>query len=225
MAVFEAHTGDWQSDGENHYKTCPVCGAEYARGAHAGGSADDCQHKKVMRHLRAGIRRSRPPRPDGACRGWPPPAPRMETWSTGAARCVPSQLCRRFGGNRTDQTWLSPRWGTRWRLSNWTWSTDYASASALFTLRARREPYRFGRRRRYLPNTDPDCVNDGRTDYTASATFDGLIYTDTRSVLLPATGHNWDTAWQSRRRGPLARVPERKLPRDRQHAEGRLCRP
>lgn len=45
--------------------------------------------------------------------------------------------------------------------------------------------------------TDPDCVNDGRTDYTASATLDGLTYTDTRSVLLPATGHNWDTAWQS----------------------------
>ena len=68
VAVFEAHTGDWQSDGENHYKTCPVCGAEYARGAHAGGTADDCLHKKGVRHLPAGIRRGRPPQPDGASR-------------------------------------------------------------------------------------------------------------------------------------------------------------
>ena len=68
VAVFEAHTGDWQSDGENHYKTCPVCGAEYARGAHAGGTADDCLKKKGVRHLPAGIRRSRPPQPDGASR-------------------------------------------------------------------------------------------------------------------------------------------------------------
>lgn len=42
VAVFVAHTGEWQSDGENHYKTCPVCQTTYARGAHAGGSADDC---------------------------------------------------------------------------------------------------------------------------------------------------------------------------------------
>lgn len=194
-AVFEAHTGDWQSDGVNHYKTCPVCQTTYARGAHAGGSADDCQHKKVCGtcQLEYGEAGPHDLTEHAAVAATCTQDGNVEYWSC--------SVCHRNFADASAETELTnvvePALGHEWRLSNWTWSTDYASASALFTC-ARVASHTTSAAASVTPQTtDPDCVSDGQTDYTASATFDGLTYTDTRSVLLPATGHNWDTAWQS----------------------------
>ena len=84
-----------------------------------------------------------------------------------------------------------------WQLSTWTWSTDYASASARFTCARDASHTDSAAAAVTSQTTDPDCVSDGQTVYTASASFEGQPYTDTRTVTLPATGHNWDTAWQS----------------------------
>lgn len=195
VAVFVAHTGEWQSDGENHYKTCPVCGAEYARGAHAGGSADDCLYKKVCEtcQLEYG--------------GFGPhsltehPAVAATCTKDGNVEYWSCSVCQRNFADASAATELTdvvePALGHDWQLSNWTWSTDYASASALFTCARDAGHTDSAAAAVTSQTTDPDCVSDGQTVYTASASFEGQTYTDTRSVPLPATGHNWDTAWQS----------------------------
>ena len=195
VAVFEAHTGDWQSDGENHYKTCPVCGAEYARGAHAGGSADDCQHKKVcgtcgLEYGEAGPHRlTEHPAVAATCTA----AGNVEYWSCSVCHC-------NFADDSAAKELtnvVEPALGHDWQLSDWIWSTNYASASALFTCARDAGHTDSAAATVTSQTTDPDCVSDGQTVYTASASFEGQTYTDTRSVTLPATGHNWDSAWQS----------------------------
>lgn len=195
VAVFVAHTGEWQSDGENHYKTCPVCQTTYARGAHAGGSADDCLYKKVCDtcQLEYG--------------GFGPhsltehPAVAATCTKDGNVEYWSCSVCQRNFANASAAMELTnvvvPALGHEWRLSNWTWSTDYASASALFTCARDASHTDSAAAAVTSQTTDPDCVNDGRTDYTASATFDGQSYENSCAVTLPATGHNWDTAWQS----------------------------
>ncbi|MBQ7144091.1 MAG: S8 family serine peptidase [Oscillospiraceae bacterium] len=42
--------------------------------------------------------------------------------------------------------------------------------------------------------TDAECEADGETVFTATVTVDGVDYTDTKTVVLPATGHDWDFA-------------------------------
>ena len=195
VAVFVAHTGDWQSDGVNHYKTCPVCQTTYARGAHAGGSADDCLHKKVCDtcQLEYG--------------GFGPhsltehPAVAATCTDDGNVQYWSCSVCQRNFANASAATELTdvvePALGHVWQLSGWSWSDDYASASARFTC-ARDASHTDSAAASVTPQTtDPDCVSDGQTVYTASASFEGQPYTDRRTVTLPATGHNWDTAWQS----------------------------
>ena len=195
VAVFVAHTGDWQSDGDEHFKTCPVCQMEYARGAHAGGSADDCQHRKVC----------------GTCGleyGEAGPHSLTEHLAV-AATCtaagnVAYWSCLVCGHNFADASAATeltnvvlPALGHDWQLSAWTWSTDYANASARFTCKRDASHTDSAAAVVSSQTTDPDCVSDGQTVYTARATFDGQSYEDSRTVTLPATGHNWDTGWQS----------------------------
>lgn len=171
MAVFEAHTGDWQSDGENHYKTCPFCQTTYARGAHAGGSVVDCQHKKVCDTCQLEYGEAGPHRltEHAAVAATCTAAGNVEYWSC--------SVCHRNFADDSAATELTnvvePALGHDWQLSTWTWSTDYASASARFTCARDAGHTDFGRRCRYLPNHGPDCVSDGQTVYTASASFEG----------------------------------------------------
>ncbi|MBR0230174.1 MAG: hypothetical protein IJL94_02180, partial [Erysipelotrichaceae bacterium] len=39
--------------------------------------------------------------------------------------------------------------------------------------------------------TDPDCEATGKTEYIASAEYDGKTYTETKEVTIPATGHDY----------------------------------
>lgn len=195
VAVFEAHTGDWQSDGENHYIICPFCQTTYALGAHAGGSADDCLHKKVCGtcQLEYGEAGPHDLTEHAAVAATCTQDGNVEYWSC--------SVCHRNFADASAATELTnvvePALGHEWRLSNWTWSTDYASASALFTCARDASHTDSAAAAVTSQTTDPDCVNDGRTDYTASATFDGQSYENSCAVTLPATGHHWDTAWQS----------------------------
>lgn len=195
VAVFEAHTGDWQSDGDEHFKTCPVCGAEYARGAHAGGSADDCLHKKVCDTCQLEYGEAGPhpltehPAVAATCTG----DGNVQYWGC--------SVCGRTFADASAATELTdvvlPALGHDWQLSAWTWSTDYANASARFACARDASHTDSAAAVVSSQTTDPDCVSDGQTVYTARATFDGQSYEDSRAVTLPATGHNWDTAWQS----------------------------
>ena len=63
---------------------------------------------------------------------------------------------------------------------------DYASASARFTCARDASHTDSAAAAVTSQTTDPDCVNDGRTDYTASATFDGQSYENSCAVTLPA---------------------------------------
>lgn len=131
VAVFEAHTGDWQSDGENHYKTCPVCGAEYARGAHAGGTADDCLDKKVCGTCQLEYGEAGPHNLTEH------PAVAATCTDDGNVQYWSCSVCQRNFADDSAATELTdvvePALGHVWQLSGWSWSDDYASASARFT--------------------------------------------------------------------------------------------
>ena len=40
--------------------------------------------------------------------------------------------------------------------------------------------------------TDPTCVEDGKTVYTATVAFEGKEYTDTQEEVIPAAGHTYE---------------------------------
>lgn len=69
------------------------------------------------------------------------------------------------------------------------WADDYTSANAVF----RRTD---GGDTEVLPceitseTTAPTCVADGKIVYTATVTFNGETYTDTKSAVIPAVGHH-----------------------------------
>lgn len=45
--------------------------------------------------------------------------------------------------------------------------------------------------------TEATCTNNGVRTYTASVTFNGVNYTDTKTGVIPATRHNWASEWSS----------------------------
>ena len=73
----------------------------------------------------------------------------------------------------------------------WIWADDYSMANAVFTPNDSSEDLT-------LPaevtaeTTEATCTEDGQTVYTATVVFKGQTYTDVRTVVLPALGHDYD---------------------------------
>lgn len=102
MAVFEAHTGDWQSDGENHYKTCPFCRRHTRAARMRAAPWSTASTKKVCDTCQLEYGEAGPHRLTehaAVAATW------HRGWKCGVLELlgVPSQLCRRFGGNGTDE--------------------------------------------------------------------------------------------------------------------------
>ena len=71
----------------------------------------------------------------------------------------------------------------------WSWAEDWSSAEAVFT----------GEDGTEIPvsaqidieTVDPTCTEDGKTVYTATATYEGKDFTDIKEKPIPALGHDW----------------------------------
>ena len=112
-------------------------------------------------------------------------------------------VCRKLfsdadGKNETTLEALTiPATGHAWGQPAWTW-TGTESASAVFTCG------NDGSHTQTLPaavtsqvTTEPGCESTGVRTYTATVTFEGQTYTDTKTETLPAAGHAWgQPVWQ-----------------------------
>ena len=112
-------------------------------------------------------------------------------------------VCRKLfsdadGKNETTLEALTiPATGHAWGEPVWTW-TGTESASAVFTCG------NDGSHTQTLTaavtsqvTTEPGCESTGVRTYTATVTFEGQTYTDTKTETLPATGHVWgQPVWQ-----------------------------
>ena len=102
------------------------------------------------------------------------------------------------GKNETTLEALTiPATGHAWGQPAWTW-TGTESASAVFTCG------NDGSHTQTLTaavtsqvTTEPGCESTGVRTYTATVTFEGQTYTDTKTETLPAAGHAWgQPVWQ-----------------------------
>ena len=112
-------------------------------------------------------------------------------------------VCRKLfsdadGKNETTLEALTiPATGHAWGQPAWTW-TGTESASAVFTCG------NDGSHTQTLTaavtsqvTTEPGCESTGVRTYTATVTFEGQTYTDTKTETLPAAGHVWgQPVWQ-----------------------------
>ena len=72
----------------------------------------------------------------------------------------------------------------------WTWSEDSSAASAAFACSGGDDTQTVTAAVT-SETTQPTHTEDGKTVYTAKAVFQTRTYTDTRKVVLPATGHSY----------------------------------
>ncbi len=75
-----------------------------------------------------------------------------------------------------------------------TWAEDYSSAAATFTCEDEDCDRTITETAEVTTKTtQPTCTETGVTVYTAMVTFNGEIYTDTKTVTFSATGHNYES--------------------------------
>ncbi len=103
-----------------------------------------------------------------------------------------------FNGNTyTDTKEVSiPTLGHDYQLTGWVWSDDYTSATALFTCAHDVLHVQTLEAAVTSETTPATCEEAGKTVYTATVTFEGKEYTDSKEVSIPASGHDWsDPVW------------------------------
>ena len=105
-------------------------------------------------------------------------------------------VCRKLfsdadGKNETTLEALTiPATGHAWGQPAWTW-TGTESASAVFTCaRDAGHTQTLTAAVTSQVTTEPGCESTGVRTYTATVTFEGQTYTDTKTETLPATGHD-----------------------------------
>jgi len=72
----------------------------------------------------------------------------------------------------------------------WAWSEDNSNAVAKFTCDVCGESC-YVETATTSKTDDPSCTENGKTVYTAQVTFGGNLYTGTKEVSIPATGHTY----------------------------------
>ena len=81
--------------------------------------------------------------------------------------------------------------GHDWGEPEWTWAEDYSTATATFVCGNNDEHVEEIEAVVTSETTDPTCTEAGETVYTATVTFEGKEYTDTKTESIEATGHDW----------------------------------
>ena len=79
----------------------------------------------------------------------------------------------------------------------WQWSDDYGTATALFVCKNDQSHTQSVDATITIETTEATCETAGKTVYTATVTFEGNPYTDTKEVPISAKGHNYKlTGWE-----------------------------
>ena len=80
--------------------------------------------------------------------------------------------------------------GHKWGTPSWTWNGT-ASASAKFVCSNDKSHVETVKATITSKTTKATCTTDGKTVYTATVPFNGKTYTNTNTVTIPKTGHDW----------------------------------
>ena len=90
-----------------------------------------------------------------------------------------------------------PAIGHNWELSGWTWAKDYSEAKATFICKNDKTHTSEAKAAITKKVTAPTCEKAGETEYTATVTFDGKTYTDTKKETAEALGHDYgEPVWK-----------------------------
>ena len=85
--------------------------------------------------------------------------------------------------------------GHDYELTGWSW-TGYTAATAIFTCKNDETHVQRVTATIADKRTDPSCEESGSVVYTATVTFEGKTYTDKKTELLSASGHDYElTDW------------------------------
>ncbi|MBQ1387018.1 MAG: hypothetical protein IIY75_09480, partial [Erysipelotrichales bacterium] len=100
------------------------------------------------------------------------------------------------GKEYTDtKTEVLPKTGHSYKLDSWIWN-GYESATATFTCKNDPSHTETVNAAITSQRTEPTCAAEGKIVYTATVTFEGKEYTDTKTETLPALGHDYElTGW------------------------------
>ena len=81
--------------------------------------------------------------------------------------------------------------GHKYGTPVFTWSDDYSTAETTFTCENDKTHVETVKAAVTSKTTDATCTEAGKTVYTATAEFEGKIYTETKENDIPELGHSW----------------------------------
>ena len=178
---------EWTQENGKHYHVCKNgCGTHLDEAACSGGGAD-CQHKAVCRicqkeYGELGMHSF------SENLGWA--ATCTEDGQKAHRICADCRLLVLMDGEKaTQEELIIPATGHDWGEAEWIWNEDGTAAAVRFTCKNDgthiEEPAVDMTHR----TTPAGCTRAGETVYTAKATFENGLYTDSRTTVLDALGH------------------------------------
>ena len=178
---------EWTQENGKHYHICKNgCGTHVDEAACSGGGAD-CQHKAVCRicqkeYGELGMHNF------SENLGWA--ATCTEDGQKAHRICADCRVLVLMDGEKaTQEELIIPATGHDWGEAEWIWNEDGTAAAVRFTCKNDgthiEEPAVDMTHR----TTPAGCTRAGETVYTAKATFENGLYTDSRTTVLDALGH------------------------------------
>lgn len=178
---------EWTQENGKHYHVCKNgCGTHVDEAACSGGGAD-CQHKAVCRicqkeYGELGMHSF------SENLGWA--ATCTEDGQKAHRICADCRLLVLTDGEKaTQEELIIPATGHDWGEAEWIWNEDGTAAAVRFTCKNDGEHIGEPAVDMTHRTTPAGCTRAGETVYTAKATFENGLYTDSRTTVLDALGH------------------------------------
>ena len=180
-------SAEWTQENGKHYHVCKNgCGTHVDEAACSGGGAD-CQHKAVCRicqkeYGELGMHSF------SENLGWA--ATCTEDGQKAHRICADCRLLVLMDGEKaTQEELIIPATGHDWDEAEWIWNEDGTAAAVRFTCKNDGEHIGEPAVDMTHRTTPAGCTRAGETVYTAKATFENGLYTDSRTTVLDALGH------------------------------------
>ena len=180
-------SAEWTQENGKHYHVCKNgCGTHLDEAACSGGGAD-CQHKAVCRicqkeYGELGMHSF------SENLGWA--ATCTEDGQKAHRICADCRVLVLMDGEKaTQEELIIPATGHDWGEAEWIWNEDGTAAAVRFTCKNDGEHIGEPAVDMTHRTTPAGCTRAGETVYTAKATFENGLYTDSRTTVLDALGH------------------------------------
>ena len=178
---------EWTQENGKHYHVCKNgCGTHLDEAACSGGGAD-CQHKAVCRicqkeYGELGMHNF------SENLGWA--ATCTEDGQKAHRICADCRVLVLMDGEKaTQEELIIPATGHDWGEAEWIWNEDGTAAAVRFTCKNDGEHIGEPAVDMTHRTTPAGCTRAGETVYIAKATFENGLYTDSRTTVLDALGH------------------------------------